>query len=121
MLRQRTMFLVRHNRAVGLLVRAAVTTARHLRSVLLPKRLPWAVRHLLFAIFHGVIRCIHPTLAYFPPTSPRSPEDSHMKQPLIVVADDHELIAEGIAGLLRANYHVAGLVADGRQLLAEVE
>ena len=44
-----------------------------------------------------------------------------MKQPRIVVADDHELIAEGIAGLLRANYHVAGLVADGRQLLADVE
>lgn len=37
----------------------------------------------------------------------------------VLIADDHALLAEGIAGLLRAEYEVIGLVSNGRQLVEE--
>ena len=44
-----------------------------------------------------------------------------MHRPRILIADDHALLAEGIAGLLRPGYDVVGICADGRQLLADAE
>lgn len=46
---------------------------------------------------------------------------SGMKRPRILIADDHPLVAEGIAGLLHPDYDVIGICMDGRQLLAEAE
>ncbi|GAA3757177.1 response regulator [Terriglobus aquaticus] len=37
----------------------------------------------------------------------------------VLIADDHALLAKGIAGLLRAEYDVIGLVSNGRQLVEE--
>jgi DNA-binding NarL/FixJ family response regulator len=36
-------------------------------------------------------------------------------------ADDHALLAEGIASMLRPRYDVVGIVIDGRQMLAEAD
>jgi DNA-binding NarL/FixJ family response regulator len=38
----------------------------------------------------------------------------------ILLADDHTLVAEAIKRLLEPEYHVVGVVADGRSLLREV-
>lgn len=37
----------------------------------------------------------------------------------VLIADDHALLAEGIAGLLRSEYEVVGLVSNGRRLVEE--
>ena len=37
----------------------------------------------------------------------------------VLIADDHALMAEGIAGLLASTYDVVGISADGRQLTAD--
>ncbi len=37
----------------------------------------------------------------------------------IVIADDHALVAEGLAGILAADYEVVGVFHDGRELVAE--
>lgn len=42
-----------------------------------------------------------------------------MPKTKILIADDHTLLAEGIAGFLSTEYDVIGIVSDGRQLLAE--
>jgi len=39
----------------------------------------------------------------------------------ILIADDHSLVADGIAALLRQEFEVIGFAADGRQLLVEAE
>jgi DNA-binding NarL/FixJ family response regulator len=39
----------------------------------------------------------------------------------ILIADDHSLVADGIASLLRPEFDVIGFAADGRQLLSEAE
>jgi DNA-binding NarL/FixJ family response regulator len=44
-----------------------------------------------------------------------------VKRPRILIADDHALLAEGIAGLLRCEYDVVGISPDGRQVLADAE
>lgn len=37
----------------------------------------------------------------------------------VLIADDHALLAEGIAGLLSREYEVVGIVPNGRQLVSE--
>lgn len=44
-----------------------------------------------------------------------------MIRPRILIADDHALMAEGIASLLRAEYEIIGISHDGRQLIADAE
>lgn len=39
----------------------------------------------------------------------------------ILIADDHALLAEGIAALLRSAYDVVGICQDGRQMVADAE
>ena len=39
----------------------------------------------------------------------------------ILIADDHALLAEGIAGLLRPTCDVVGIAPDGRRLLADAD
>lgn len=38
----------------------------------------------------------------------------------LVIADDHPLIAEGIAGFLSSEYEVLGIASNGRQLVVDV-
>ena len=38
----------------------------------------------------------------------------------VVIADDHALMADGVARILAAEFDVVGIVSDGRQLLASV-
>ena len=42
---------------------------------------------------------------------------SVLRKKRILIADDHLLIAEGLAGLLASEYEIAGMAADGRELL----
>lgn len=44
-----------------------------------------------------------------------------MKRPRILIADDHQLLAEGIAGILHPEYDVVGISSNGRQLLSDAE
>ncbi|MCL4784322.1 MAG: response regulator transcription factor [Bryobacterales bacterium] len=44
-----------------------------------------------------------------------------MRRPTILIADDHNLVVDGIRGLLEPEYEVVGSVADGRSVLAEVQ
>lgn len=44
-----------------------------------------------------------------------------MRKPRILITDDHALLAEGIAGLLRPDYDVVGISPDGRQMLQDAE
>lgn len=39
----------------------------------------------------------------------------------VLIADDHALLAEGVAGLLEPEFDIVGIALDGRQLLAEAE
>ena len=39
----------------------------------------------------------------------------------ILIADDHALLAEGLAALLRSHYDVVGIASDGRSMMAEAE
>jgi DNA-binding NarL/FixJ family response regulator len=47
------------------------------------------------------------------------PEMISARKKTVLIADDHPLLAEGLAGLLSQDYEVVGLAASGRQLLAE--
>src|SRR5437588_1001072 len=40
-------------------------------------------------------------------------------RPRVLVADDHNIVAEGIRSLLEKNFEVVGVVSDGRRLLEE--
>jgi DNA-binding NarL/FixJ family response regulator len=40
-----------------------------------------------------------------------------MPRPTVLLADDHAVVAEGLASLLRATFSLVGTVADGEQLL----
>jgi len=39
----------------------------------------------------------------------------------LLIADDHLLVAEGVANLLRAEFQKVAIVSDGRDLLATVQ
>ncbi len=39
----------------------------------------------------------------------------------ILIADDHGLLAEGIATLLRPHYEIVGIASDGRSMISEAE
>jgi DNA-binding NarL/FixJ family response regulator len=41
-----------------------------------------------------------------------------MKRPRVLLADDHRVVAEGLRSLLDPHFEVAGIVADGRELVA---
>jgi DNA-binding NarL/FixJ family response regulator len=41
-----------------------------------------------------------------------------VSKPRVVIADDHQILAEGLRGLLEPEFEVVGVVADGRQLVA---
>src|SRR5436309_10177796 len=41
-----------------------------------------------------------------------------MSKPRILIADDHQILAEGVRGLLESEFEVVGVVADGRELVA---
>jgi DNA-binding NarL/FixJ family response regulator len=41
-----------------------------------------------------------------------------MSRPRILIADDHQILAEGLRGLLEPEFEVVAVVADGRELLA---
>jgi DNA-binding NarL/FixJ family response regulator len=41
-----------------------------------------------------------------------------MSKPSILIADDHQILAEGLRGLLEPEFEVVGVVADGRELVA---
>ena len=48
------------------------------------------------------------------------PDSSHsVMRPRILVADDHNIVAEGLRSLLEKSYDVVGMVHDGQELLAE--
>jgi DNA-binding NarL/FixJ family response regulator len=41
-----------------------------------------------------------------------------MNRPRILIADDHQILAEGLRGLLEPEFEVVGVVADGREMVA---
>ncbi len=41
-----------------------------------------------------------------------------MTRPRVLIADDHQILAEGVRGLLEPEFEVVGVLADGRELLA---
>jgi DNA-binding NarL/FixJ family response regulator len=41
-----------------------------------------------------------------------------MSRPRVLIADDHQILAEGLRGLLEPEFEVVGVVADGRELVA---
>lgn len=41
-----------------------------------------------------------------------------MNRPRILLADDHRIVAEGLKGLLEAEFELVGIVEDGRALIA---
>jgi DNA-binding NarL/FixJ family response regulator len=42
-----------------------------------------------------------------------------MKKPRILLADDHQIVIEGLKALLQDEFELAGVAADGRQLLEQ--
>ncbi|HEY7249298.1 MAG TPA: response regulator transcription factor [Methylomirabilota bacterium] len=44
-----------------------------------------------------------------------------MIRPTILLADDHTIVLEGLAGLLRTEFSLVGTVPDGNRLLAEAQ
>lgn len=40
-----------------------------------------------------------------------------MSRPRILIADDHQILAEGVRGLLEPEFEVVGVVGDGRELM----
>jgi DNA-binding NarL/FixJ family response regulator len=44
-----------------------------------------------------------------------------MGKPRLLIADDHKIFAEGLKRLLNADFDIAGVVADGRELVAAAE
>jgi DNA-binding NarL/FixJ family response regulator len=41
-----------------------------------------------------------------------------MSRPRVLIADDHQILAEGVRSLLEPEFEVIGVVADGRELVA---
>ena len=41
-----------------------------------------------------------------------------MSRPRVLLADDHQIVAEGLRGLLEPEFELVGIVADGRELVA---
>jgi DNA-binding NarL/FixJ family response regulator len=41
-----------------------------------------------------------------------------MSKPRVLIADDHQILAEGLRGLLEPEFEVVAVVADGRELVA---
>jgi DNA-binding NarL/FixJ family response regulator len=41
-----------------------------------------------------------------------------MRKPRVLLADDHQILAEGLRGLLEPEFELVGIVADGRELVA---
>jgi hypothetical protein len=41
-----------------------------------------------------------------------------MHRARVLIADDHQILAEGVRGLLQFEFEVIGVVSDGRELLA---
>jgi RNA polymerase sigma factor (sigma-70 family) len=44
-----------------------------------------------------------------------------MKRPKILLADDHAMVVEGLAGILKSDFELVGMVRDGRELVASAE
>jgi DNA-binding NarL/FixJ family response regulator len=44
-----------------------------------------------------------------------------MTRPRLLIADDHKIFAEGLKRLLKEDFDIAGVVADGRELVAAAE
>jgi DNA-binding NarL/FixJ family response regulator len=44
-----------------------------------------------------------------------------MTKPRLLIADDHKIFAEGLKRLLKEDFDIAGVVADGRELVAASE
>jgi DNA-binding NarL/FixJ family response regulator len=44
-----------------------------------------------------------------------------MNKPRVLIADDHQILAEGLRGLLEPEFETLGVVADGRELVAAAE
>jgi DNA-binding NarL/FixJ family response regulator len=40
-----------------------------------------------------------------------------MNRPRVLIADDHQILAEGVRSLLEPDFAVVGIVADGRELV----
>ncbi len=40
-----------------------------------------------------------------------------MVGPRVLIADDHQILAEGIRGLLESDFEVVGVVSNGRELV----
>jgi DNA-binding NarL/FixJ family response regulator len=40
-----------------------------------------------------------------------------MSKPRVLIADDHQILAEGVRGLLEPEFEVVGVIADGRELM----
>ena len=44
-----------------------------------------------------------------------------MNRPRVLLADDHQIVAEGLRGLLEPEFELVGIATDGREALAAVE
>ena len=44
-----------------------------------------------------------------------------MKRPTVLLADDHDIVVEGLRRVLEPNYDVVGVVSNGRALLTAAE
>lgn len=44
-----------------------------------------------------------------------------MKRPTVLLADDHDIVAEGLRRILETNYDVVGVVSNGRSLLTAAQ
>lgn len=44
-----------------------------------------------------------------------------MNRPCLLLAEDHEMVAQGFETMLSAQYEIVGIVADGAQIIASVE
>ena len=43
-----------------------------------------------------------------------------MSKVRVLIADDHQIVAEGLRSLLEPEFELVGIVADGREMLAAV-
>src|SRR3954453_6015323 len=41
-----------------------------------------------------------------------------MRRPTVLLADDHQILAQGLRGLLEPEFELVGIVSDGRELVA---
>jgi DNA-binding NarL/FixJ family response regulator len=44
-----------------------------------------------------------------------------MKKPRVLLADDHQILAEGVRGLLESEFELVGIVFDGRELTRDAD